>query len=509
VSIVKFRNAVLLFVSDGSSQQVYLDGVALTGVTTSATPNKVRVAIPDGVGGYTCFDAGLTAPSAPSVAAVSGGTGLMAASDFSLRIRSRRHATDSYSNSSAPVAFSLSAGEVPQVTFPAANVLTEGQDEWVIEGTKTAANLDGPWYQVQVVTEADVAAAGRVMTFEWSDGNLIKLLADNMFPPPLCTGIACINDYVLYWGCGGTSAEPPGPIIAIADPENPEHVDAFSRTTAAEGESILEIVAAEGRLGALTMNSFQTLSFSGGSVAFAMRKVYASGFMNRLAGCIANNTIYLFTGNGAVRSRTDQDVDETFAIPVKAFFRLVDPQYVVMGVCPKNRAVVYFCYFLALDLTLAVPFMLDAEIWSTPMPITGQVVSAVAVGDQLEMRVLRSGHYREVQFDYGGGTNAWWVASHFIDAGAKGSDKTITNWQVTGEAASIALFQAAATFPDVSDLAAAQRGAQTLQSSFRHHPVAEVNYAECKSFALRVDGTTSGQTLEEIAVWLYAVGGKR
>src|SRR5262245_8968736 len=52
------QNAVLLFLSENTSAQVYLNETAVTGLTTSSTAGRLRIAIPDGLGGYNTFDAG-------------------------------------------------------------------------------------------------------------------------------------------------------------------------------------------------------------------------------------------------------------------------------------------------------------------------------------------------------------------------------------------------------------------------------------------------------------------
>jgi len=63
---LRYENAVLLFLSENTSAQVYLDEVAVSGLTTSSTAGRLRVAVPDGVGGYNVFDAGFDKPDLPS-----------------------------------------------------------------------------------------------------------------------------------------------------------------------------------------------------------------------------------------------------------------------------------------------------------------------------------------------------------------------------------------------------------------------------------------------------------
>lgn len=61
--LLRYDNAVLLFLSEEASAQVFLDEVAVTGLTTSATAGRLRVAVPDGIGGYGVYDAGFDRPA--------------------------------------------------------------------------------------------------------------------------------------------------------------------------------------------------------------------------------------------------------------------------------------------------------------------------------------------------------------------------------------------------------------------------------------------------------------
>lgn len=56
--LLRYQNAVLFFLSENTSAQVFLNEVAVTGLTTSSTAGRLRVAVPDGVGGFNVFDAG-------------------------------------------------------------------------------------------------------------------------------------------------------------------------------------------------------------------------------------------------------------------------------------------------------------------------------------------------------------------------------------------------------------------------------------------------------------------
>lgn len=76
---LRYQNAAFLYLSENTSAQVYLDEVAITGLTTSATPGRLRVAIPDGLGGYNVFDAGFDKPilSSSDISVFTAGAGVL------------------------------------------------------------------------------------------------------------------------------------------------------------------------------------------------------------------------------------------------------------------------------------------------------------------------------------------------------------------------------------------------------------------------------------------------
>lgn len=76
--LIRYDNAVLLFLSEETSAQLYLNETAVSGVTTSPTAGRLRVAIPTGGGAYDDFDAGFTKPPL-TTSDISIGTGALPA----------------------------------------------------------------------------------------------------------------------------------------------------------------------------------------------------------------------------------------------------------------------------------------------------------------------------------------------------------------------------------------------------------------------------------------------
>lgn len=64
--LLRYENAVLLFLSEETDAQVYLNESAVSGLTTSSETGRLRVAVPDGGGGYDVYDAGFDPPPVPN-----------------------------------------------------------------------------------------------------------------------------------------------------------------------------------------------------------------------------------------------------------------------------------------------------------------------------------------------------------------------------------------------------------------------------------------------------------
>ena len=61
--LIRYLNAVLLYLSENTSAQVYLNETSVVGLTTSSTAGRLRVAVPNSGGTYDVFDAGFDKPT--------------------------------------------------------------------------------------------------------------------------------------------------------------------------------------------------------------------------------------------------------------------------------------------------------------------------------------------------------------------------------------------------------------------------------------------------------------
>jgi hypothetical protein len=140
--LLRYANAVLFFLSEETGAQVYLNETAATGVTTASSPGRLRIAVPDGVGGYNTFDAGFEKPPTPSIASatfgVNPGKGVKQMAGFTGIAISRWRST---TNSWGPPCDTIYTDIKPNtlttldidLNFASA---VAGQDGWIISGTR-------------------------------------------------------------------------------------------------------------------------------------------------------------------------------------------------------------------------------------------------------------------------------------------------------------------------------------------------------------------------------------
>lgn len=163
-SLVRYNQA-MLFVSEATGQQVYINESTstastppgpfnLAGVTTSTTAGKMRVALLDG-STYTAFDAGLQAPPdiTGAVAGTTGGDKSMSGI-VSIVACAKRLLTQTVSNPSPATEVTLTATADNRILINlqhASMTLQGGQDAWVIGATDWGRGNYGPWKEVREI----------------------------------------------------------------------------------------------------------------------------------------------------------------------------------------------------------------------------------------------------------------------------------------------------------------------------------------------------------------------
>lgn len=563
---VRYRGSALFFLSEHASAQVYLNEstttpFTLTGVTTSSTPYKLRVAIPDAAGTtYTPYDAGLAAPmTAPTVAKLTTGVKAMIGS-YSLLVCRKRVATQTISNPS-PVSLQTLEGTDNKflVTLPST---ISGQDAWVIGGTFSGYGTSGPWYEVRdclatpsgtvspvgggsavvagtstkfltelavddVVTinavdisvltvDSDVqftataaVAAGSTQTVtlkkaavEWFNAELGQIIEFDNDLPPLAQGVFVFNDVLCLWGTYGLGQTPPGPAISPAKASNPEAFSALATVYMGDGEEIKNVYPAEGRVYVTTTNTLQVLTPAGlADTPFIARPIWRYGFPSAAAGVIADQTFYGFCNKGAARTTAQDGPDFSFASAVQYDMSGWTAANVVVGFDPKNMAVVYF-HYPGSGVTTAIPFMLQTQTWSTPMEIGSQVIDTATVNGILYLMVKTGVTCQIYEWDStAGGTiqGTPYVATPYSDANAEGIDKNVTRVEVVGLANNAYIYTNGA---DLTSTGAAAVSYVLVNTTEGPEPVLRANVRQAKLFAIRVDlGATLGHCIDEVACY--------
>jgi len=304
--LIRYLGGTFLFLSELTSQQVYINETSVTGVTTASSAGILRVSIPDGAGGYNTFDAGFEKPGAITAVAAAGGTKAMAG-QTGVALCAWRTSTNAVSAPSEIVYNNLTADDVIRIPMPAA---VSGQDGWIYAGTApgdtsgtlrvvryirifprgtfTATNgsanitagigtffnqdlrvgdvvtIDAASYTIATVTSQTTATlttnftgttgAGKTMFIttaqaEWrastgSQGELGALIDFNTFKPPKAAGVLQFMNLTFLFGTDAESASAvTGPGIRLMLNTNPEHVGLFALTTV-YGDDILNVLPA-------------------------------------------------------------------------------------------------------------------------------------------------------------------------------------------------------------------------------------------------------------------------
>lgn len=167
--LIRIPNSVLLYLHEDTSAQVYLDEVAVTDLTTSSVSGRLRVAIPDGGGGYDVFDAGFDKPIllSANVSFFTFGAGALGqrpmAGQIGVAIAPWRSKTDATGPPSEVIYNNIppSGSSLIRIDLPSA---VSGQDGWIFAGTRWA-DQGG---QIQVVRYVYIQPRG---TFTATNGN--------------------------------------------------------------------------------------------------------------------------------------------------------------------------------------------------------------------------------------------------------------------------------------------------------------------------------------------------
>jgi len=142
-SVVRYQNTVLFYLSQDTSAQVYLNETSVSGLTTSSTAGRLRVAVPDGVGGYNVFDAGFDKPvlTSADVTVLTAGAGTFGqrtlTGQVGVAVAPWRSKTNAIGPPSEIVYNNISPTGSTLIRIDPPNAVS-GQDGWIFCGTRSA-----------------------------------------------------------------------------------------------------------------------------------------------------------------------------------------------------------------------------------------------------------------------------------------------------------------------------------------------------------------------------------
>lgn len=405
----------------GTGNQTFTVGVDMT----ASTLLKVgSVQLSDYL--YTYFDqAGIARPDAPNIevpsAPGSDYTGLINGA-ISFKIAGIRDRSNVGSNITSPdadvksVASTTSAVVVPQnktvkITFPTAET---GQTHWAVFATKAGFGGTGVHYRVGYRTTSDedatwifgipettVAAASRVLEFDFRDGDLIPEEAWlHDYVPPAGTHFVRLENIGVVLGCYD------GTVGAVSLPNffesyHPRHLIYFPEAVTAVLHRQIDdfaYVACRNSIHVLQYVGYRgddypscTISTISPEVGIAQQSNWASGMGLIMA---------FIEGSGLVLIGSEGEINYEFGKEVAWLTKNWAATDVVVGFDPKTRS------FVAGNGTSSVSFSLQTQMWSTPVyltdfGVTGNWLSATNTRGEMIVSVNNAGSHTAYSYHLG------------------------------------------------------------------------------------------------------------
>lgn len=557
-SLVRYQGSALFFVSENTSQQVYVNEstsspFTLTGVTTSSVASKLRVALLSGTT-YSVYDAGLEPPQSIGTVSTEAGGSKSMDGIVSIVAAARRTVTDTTSNPTAASVQTLSSGgnNRIRVVLPA---LASGTDAWIYAGTNWGSGNFGPWKVIRevrgtitgtvttngsatvtgtstrflrdlrpgdlvtinasnytiatVVSDTSMTTTGAVaaggpfsvtmvqIVLDWRNGELGEQVEFDNDPPPLLDGLLNFNNVPFGWR---------GNTLYPSKIGNPEAFPAALARSTQSGANIIQALAGDARIYLLTTNGLEVVTFTQQEGdPFLIRQVWGFGFSSPTQAVVADGVLYAAVGTSSgvkvIRTRVDDSPDLEFSANVESDLASWNLANVVMAVDPTNGAV------LAIhndgSNTTIIPFMLQQGVWSLPQSLTGRVKDAATVSGVCDLIVYDGTNFRAYQYEGGNGSGIdKYAAWPWMDAPADGFRKIVKRAKVTADADTLYLYaaQPGAAVPDVTSTGAAA-ASYALSGSIRPEALVQTNIQNAQMYSARLDSNDSDAEIVEIALW--------
>lgn len=425
-SAIMFRGKSIWFVGSGEVFYSDLD----TSLDTASSTLKFFY---DG----DLYNAGLAAPSAPTVAVALDVSSVPVVGDItgtvSVRITRYRSATGAESSSSeASEVITPRSGQIT-VTFPSANV-SESQDQWGIYLTRQGFGAEGPHFLWQIINESDLNG-DREYTLTFLDADLLNILAPrNLSAPPAATHVVNLGDMIVLVGTEG------GVAVLPSLPGYPEQFDLTLTAFLQPTEPVIRVDTrpSDGTVYIWTRNSLQTIIETGNDTApILTRAIWPNtGILGQAAACLTETGAYAFSGRqGLVRTSGYADPDTSFALPVQNYVRNWNPDDVVMGYDPASSSVICGHQREMLVYNQA------NNLWSTPLQLEDflevttpqtRILSAATKDGELYLSIGDGTTNKLYKYGVGVGGD-WYARTLHRSAGAYGWNKWIRSWRLHGD----------------------------------------------------------------------------
>lgn len=557
--LLRYQNAVLLYLSQDTSAQVYLDETAVTGLTTSSTAGRLRVAVPDGSGGYNVFDAGFDKPllvQADVTTAANNGAKNMQGFIGAALCRWRTK-TNAWSPPSEVIYNNITANTNTTLDITLQSPAS-GQDGWLFLGTQwgdrsgrvrivryiyitprgtfSATNgspnisgtntrwtqdlqvsdvvtIDGTDYQIQTITDDDSVVltanftgstgSGKTMTMnkirpEWFDGELRDIIDRDIQRPLRAAGITQFAGRVILWGIPDTNNTTSSSATGNGFAvmlDNNPEHIGTLGRVTASGSDLVNALAGDGPLYLMTTTSLEIIERVSTGDQPFVPRIIAEPGFKAGTNGCLYKDWFYGFNNRPLRTRARENIDVQFAAPVWEDMEGWDATRVIVAVDPDSESVLYI-YDNATTTTVR-PWLAQQGVWNPPINLSARIMDAQVVNGKLYVTYLSGGNIRVNEWEGGTGLSDAYVASQYYDARQLARNR-LKNVSVAGKVASVNVFAAVpgSAVPDVSNTGVAA-------VTFTKSDTAEMLEAENRTnvlgsaFAFRANLSTDG-TVQKI-----------
>lgn len=430
-SLVRYQGSALFFVSENTSQQVYINEststpFTLTGVTTSSVASKPRVALLSGTT-YSVYDMGLQPPASIGTVSTETGGGKSMDGIVSILACARRTITDTTSNPTPANVQTLSSSgnNRIRVVLPA---LASGTDAWLYGGTTWGAGNYGPWRVIREVRSVvrgtvtftngspNFTGAETLFLQDLRNGDRVTANATNYyvgvttntagslysdaalttpvnFAGATATYSVQVIEIVLDWRNGELGEliefdnDPPplldglmlfndvpfgwrGNTLYPTKIGNPEAFPAALARSTQSGSDIIQALAGDNRIYLLTRNGLEVVTFTQQEGnPFLIRQTWAFGFSSPTQAVVAEGVLYAAVGTSAGVRIIRTRIDDSPDLELSADIESDLATWTVADVVMTvdPTNAAVLAIWNNASYSIVLPYMLQSQFWSMPL----------------------------------------------------------------------------------------------------------------------------------------------